>query len=144
MVFLEYWKRTESAVAMRWGMTEYEANEESRPEFNSHPKTVPLPSPVTGISQKVFPKAQKARRIMFSSAIVFLFMVALYTLAHLLSHLLTHPLTRHIVPSCWSCRIHLHSAIPVTYSRKGLRLISCIHSELSTNFAFQLFVSVCC
>ena len=93
MVFLEYWKRTESAVAMRWGMTEYEANEESRPEFNSHPKTVPLPSPVTGISQKVFPKAQKARRIMFSSAIVFLFMVALIPWpTYLVTYSLTHSL----------------------------------------------------
>jgi len=124
VVFLEYWKRTESAVAMRWGMTEYEANEESRPEFDRNPNTKSIDSPINGIDEKDFPRGERKKRMAFSATVVFLFMV----LNHSLTHWHTNLLTRYIVSCRWCGRVNLYATIPVVDSREGLWFICCVHS----------------
>lgn len=43
-LFLEYWKRTSITLAWKWGVTEYEEEEETRPEFVGEVRK----SPITG------------------------------------------------------------------------------------------------
>jgi hypothetical protein len=74
---------------MRWGMTEYEAKEKNRPEFdNNVTVTQRIESPITGNKEPTFPKEEQKKRLMFSATIVFLFMVYIllaYTRAYSLT-----------------------------------------------------------
>jgi hypothetical protein len=58
-LFLEFWKRKEATHAMKWGMTGYEAEELTRPQFEG----VPMRSPVNGQEYLYFPAQEKLRRM---------------------------------------------------------------------------------
>jgi len=65
-LFLEFWKRKESTVAMRWGMTEYEENEQPRPQF----KGVEKRSPIDSSPLLFFPMSEKRKLILESQSII--------------------------------------------------------------------------
>jgi hypothetical protein len=58
-LFLEFWKRKEATHAMKWGMTGYEAEELTRPQFEG----VMMRSPVNGQDYLYFPAREKLRRM---------------------------------------------------------------------------------
>lgn len=66
IVMLEYWKREEQLIAMRWGMLKFEQTEPDRPEF--HGETIE--SFIDGSPMMYFPKASYKRRIQFSFFII--------------------------------------------------------------------------
>mmetsp|Transcript_13981 Transcript_13981/g.20923 ORF Transcript_13981/g.20923 Transcript_13981/m.20923 type:complete len:715 (-) Transcript_13981:269-2413(-) len=65
-LFLEYWKRKESTTAMKWGTTGYEAQEQSRPQFEGTRQL----SPITGKFYLYFPYSAKMRRVAHSVVII--------------------------------------------------------------------------
>ncbi|XP_026176724.1 anoctamin-7 [Mastacembelus armatus] len=64
VTFLEYWKRTCSALSHRWDCSEFEATEERpRPEFTAMaPMTTR--NPVTGAEEPYFPENKRFKRIL--------------------------------------------------------------------------------
>uniref|UniRef100_A0A667YYQ2 Anoctamin n=1 Tax=Myripristis murdjan TaxID=586833 RepID=A0A667YYQ2_9TELE len=75
VTFLEYWKRTCSALAHRWDCSEFEEIEERpRPEFTAMaPMT--MRNPVTGAEEPYFPEKQRFSRIL-TGCMVIIVMVA--------------------------------------------------------------------
>eukprot|EP00824_Muranothrix_gubernata_P011795 TRINITY_DN2533_c1_g1_i1.p1 TRINITY_DN2533_c1_g1~~TRINITY_DN2533_c1_g1_i1.p1 ORF type:complete len:713 (-),score=171.93 TRINITY_DN2533_c1_g1_i1:46-1872(-) len=64
--FLEFWKRRQATLSLRWGMTDFEEKEEQRPEFIGEER----PSPVTGKLETYFnPLKRNIRRGLGSGAI---------------------------------------------------------------------------
>ena len=57
--FAESWKRRNAQLAMEWGMTGYEEEEQDRPQFEGET----IPSPVTGESITFFKPFEKMRRM---------------------------------------------------------------------------------
>uniref|UniRef100_A0A7N8XV90 Anoctamin n=1 Tax=Mastacembelus armatus TaxID=205130 RepID=A0A7N8XV90_9TELE len=63
VTFLEYWKRTCSALSHRWDCSEFEATERPRPEFTAMaPMTTR--NPVTGAEEPYFPENKRFKRIL--------------------------------------------------------------------------------
>jgi len=65
-IFLEFWKRKESAYAVEWGMTHYTEREQPRPEFRGEN----VRDPVDGRMTKFFPWYEKAKRVLLSQVII--------------------------------------------------------------------------
>lgn len=87
VTFLEYWKRTNSALSHRWDCSMFEDIEERpRPEFTAMaPMT--MRNPVTGAEEPYFPEAKRLNRtltgcsvliIMIAVVLIFLMAIILY------------------------------------------------------------------
>ena len=63
---LEYWKREESRTALQWGMSDFEATEQVRPEFFGELK----PSYINGKLTLQYPASKFIRRGIISKAVV--------------------------------------------------------------------------
>lgn len=63
---LEYWKREESRTALQWGMSDFEAKEQVRPEFLGELK----PSYINGELTLQYPVSKFIRRGIISKAVV--------------------------------------------------------------------------
>jgi hypothetical protein len=72
--YIENWKRTEAFMALRYGMSEFEKEETTRPEFNASPDVEVIPSPVTGAPIRWFPPAAYKTRL-YTAMLLTLFMV---------------------------------------------------------------------
>ena len=70
-LFLEFWKRKEVTTALKWGMTGFEEEEQSRPQFFGEKR----PSPVTGKEYLYFPRNEERQRIVQSSVVISGFIV---------------------------------------------------------------------
>ncbi|KAM3615427.1 uncharacterized protein V6R79_002144 [Siganus canaliculatus] len=83
VTFLEYWKRTCSALAHRWDCSEFQDIEERpRPEFTAMaPMTTR--NPVTGVEEPYFPKNKQCHRILTGCMvlIVMIFVVLMFLFA---------------------------------------------------------------
>ena len=66
IVMLEYWKREESRTALQWGMSDFEATEQVRPEFFGELK----PSYINGKLTLQYPASKFIRRGIISKAVV--------------------------------------------------------------------------
>jgi len=55
-LFLEFWKRTSSTLAWQWGVSEYEEEEEDRPEFETTDVRI---SPVTKKEERYYPAVNR-------------------------------------------------------------------------------------
>eukprot|EP00164_Ancoracysta_twista_P002959 GFYU01003941.1.p2 GENE.GFYU01003941.1~~GFYU01003941.1.p2 ORF type:complete len:695 (+),score=263.15 GFYU01003941.1:52-2136(+) len=64
--FLEFWKREQVTYSVRWGMTEFEEEEQARPEFYGEE----VISPVTNKKEVVYPKKKKVAKVAFSSMVI--------------------------------------------------------------------------
>mmetsp|Transcript_27752 Transcript_27752/g.59816 ORF Transcript_27752/g.59816 Transcript_27752/m.59816 type:complete len:763 (-) Transcript_27752:195-2483(-) len=71
IVMLEYWKRQQAHTAMQWGMTEFEAEEPERPEFEGHQ----IKSFVTGKDMLYFPPEEKSDSLAQSATVVCAYML---------------------------------------------------------------------
>ena len=71
--YLESWKREEKAVALEWGMIDFEDEEQSRPEFEAI--AFYRESPVTGKQEKFFPAAKRYPVLAYSAAISATFII---------------------------------------------------------------------
>jgi len=71
--YLESWKRTEKKTAARWGMIDFEQEQQSRPEFDS--VAFFRESPVDGKQEKYFPPEKRLPVLIYSSAISSTFIV---------------------------------------------------------------------
>eukprot|EP01035_Chromulina_nebulosa_P017170 gene17170-22686_t len=65
-LFLEFWKRKEKTIAMKWGTVNYEVEEQDRPQFEGDDDV----SPVDGSPMKYFPKFKFALRLCQSTMII--------------------------------------------------------------------------
>jgi hypothetical protein len=65
-LFLEYWKRTEKTLALRWGMIGFESTQSDRPSFTGTEST----SPVTGKPVIYFAQAERDKRIFKSNLVI--------------------------------------------------------------------------
>lgn len=73
ILMLEYWKRAEATVALKWGMTNFERTESERPEF----KGDEIKSYITGRPMLYFHSSIESRRHALSQTVVgtFIFLV---------------------------------------------------------------------
>jgi hypothetical protein len=71
-LFLEYWKRKEITTAMEWGTVGFEQEELPRPQFTG----VLKPNPINGRDYIYFPYSEKIRRLVQSSMIISVFVLA--------------------------------------------------------------------
>ncbi|EQC28357.1 hypothetical protein SDRG_13904 [Saprolegnia diclina VS20] len=67
-LFMESWKRQQQVYAMKWGMTEIEGEESTRPQFTGEP----VLSAITGAKTRYFPYTKKYQRVAVSWALLFL------------------------------------------------------------------------
>jgi hypothetical protein len=65
-LFLEFWKRKEATHAMKWGMTGYEEEEQSRPQFVGVKKL----SPIDGKEYLYFNRNEEQQRAFQSSVVI--------------------------------------------------------------------------
>ena len=72
--FIEFWKRRQAVIAWEWDLTNFEEEEQTRPEFEAHVKTTRV-NPVTKKPEPYMPSSNKASRVTFTYTIV-LFMVS--------------------------------------------------------------------
>ncbi|KAJ1396497.1 calcium-activated chloride channel-domain-containing protein [Ochromonadaceae sp. CCMP2298] len=66
-LMLEYWKQTQNVKAMEWGQTEFEEEEDERPEFE---QTKMVPSLISGQQSKYFSPVIRGERQMWSLFVV--------------------------------------------------------------------------
>ena len=69
---LEYWKRQQATTALFWGMSDFENQEQDRPEFNG----TEMKSFIDGRDMTYFPSAKAARRARISRTVIFSFIAA--------------------------------------------------------------------
>uniref|UniRef100_A0A7S1U4L4 Anoctamin dimerisation domain-containing protein n=1 Tax=Phaeomonas parva TaxID=124430 RepID=A0A7S1U4L4_9STRA len=69
-LFLEYWKRNEATLSMKWGTSEFEDEEQPRPGFLSDERTELINSPVTGHEVPFFPLSERAKVLRYSMACI--------------------------------------------------------------------------
>jgi len=89
IIMLEFWKREQSNIAFKWGMSDYEYEELDRPEFTG----IKIDSPVDGSEMIYFPHSESVRRrVMSESVIVTLIFGVLGCLSiiYLIRHLLIY------------------------------------------------------
>jgi len=60
--YLEYWKRRNATLAQQWGMTGFEEEEQTRPDFEGED----IKSPITGKLEKYFNPKKAFEKIMYS------------------------------------------------------------------------------
>jgi hypothetical protein len=70
--FLEFWKRKEITTSMEWGTVGFEQEELPRPQFSGIKK----PNPVNGRDYIYFPYTAKMRRLVESSMVISVFVLA--------------------------------------------------------------------
>mmetsp|Transcript_21081 Transcript_21081/g.21777 ORF Transcript_21081/g.21777 Transcript_21081/m.21777 type:complete len:758 (+) Transcript_21081:44-2317(+) len=71
-LFLEFWKRKEITTAMEWGTVGFEQEELPRPQFEG----VKKPNPIDGRDYIYFPYSMKVRRLVESSMVISVFVIA--------------------------------------------------------------------
>jgi len=64
-LYLESWKRAEKRTALRWGMIDFEQEQQSRPEFEAI--AFFRESPVTGLQEKYFPPEKRNPVLLYSN-----------------------------------------------------------------------------
>lgn len=72
-LYLESWKRTEKETACRWGMIDFEQEQQARPEFDAI--SFYRESPVTGQQEKYFPNELRYPVLAYSAAISSTFII---------------------------------------------------------------------
>eukprot|EP00615_Pteridomonas_danica_P014832 CAMPEP_0114382610 /NCGR_PEP_ID=MMETSP0102-20121206/4209_1 /TAXON_ID=38822 ORGANISM="Pteridomonas danica, Strain PT" /NCGR_SAMPLE_ID=MMETSP0102 /ASSEMBLY_ACC=CAM_ASM_000212 /LENGTH=489 /DNA_ID=CAMNT_0001538439 /DNA_START=18 /DNA_END=1488 /DNA_ORIENTATION=+ len=72
-LYLESWKRTEKKTACRWGMVDFEQEQQPRPEFDAI--SFFRESPVTGQQEKYFPDELRYPVLAYSAAISSTFII---------------------------------------------------------------------
>jgi anoctamin-10/anoctamin-7 len=72
-LYLESWKRTEKQTACRWGMVDFEQEQQPRPEFDAI--SFWRESPVTGQQEKYFPDELRYPVLVYSTAISSTFII---------------------------------------------------------------------
>ena len=81
-LFLEFWKRKESTYAMRWGMTGFEEEEQTRPQFVGIKKL----SPIDGKEYLYFNRNEEQQRAFQSSVVIWSFiLIVIGTIAAIFS-----------------------------------------------------------
>lgn len=71
--FLELWRRKQAVIAWEWDLTNFEEEEQMRPEFESTVKTTRI-NPVTQKPEPYMPGFAKVKRVVFTNTFV-IFMV---------------------------------------------------------------------
>ena len=71
--FIEFWKRRQAVIAWEWDLTNFEEEEQTRPEFEASIKTTRI-NPVTKKPEPYLPTWDKCYRVTATWSIV-LFMV---------------------------------------------------------------------
>ena len=74
--FLELWKRKQAVICWEWDLTNFEEEEQMRPEFESTVKTTRI-NPVTQKPEPYMPGLVKLKRVVFTNTFV-VFMVRLF------------------------------------------------------------------
>jgi anoctamin-10/anoctamin-7 len=69
---LEFWKREQSALAVKWGMTHFSLKEQPRPEFEGSW----IRSPINGKLEEYFPFWAQVFRVFFSQGVVWMLIIA--------------------------------------------------------------------
>ena len=72
-MFLELWKRRQAVIAWEWDLTNFEEEEQTRPEYEAKVKTTRI-NPVTKKPEPFLPPWNKAARVVVTTSFV-LFMV---------------------------------------------------------------------
>ena len=76
--FIEFWKRRQAVIAWEWDLTNFEEEEQTRPEFEASIKTTRI-NPVTKKPEPYLPTWNKCYRVTATWSVV-LFMVCLHSL----------------------------------------------------------------
>jgi hypothetical protein len=69
IVMLEFWKRTQSTVALEWGMTDFEQSEQDRPEYQGNT----IKSYIDGKDMIYYPPAKARNLLRITRTVVFSF-----------------------------------------------------------------------
>ncbi|KAF0688930.1 Aste57867_19534 [Aphanomyces stellatus] len=75
-LFLETWKREQNVLAMKWGMSELNEEENTRPQFDGEP----ISSPINGVTTLYFPPSKKYQRVAMSWAVLLLLISVVFLL----------------------------------------------------------------
>ncbi|KAG5190771.1 calcium-activated chloride channel-domain-containing protein [Tribonema minus] len=65
-MFTEFWRRRQATYTMRWGMTGFEQEEQTRPQFKGTRST----NPVDGRPIDYFPRSEATKRFVFSATVI--------------------------------------------------------------------------
>ncbi|CAN0348825.1 unnamed protein product, partial [Laminaria digitata] len=65
-LFTEFWKRKQARCAMRWGMSGFEEQEQTRPQY----KGIRSSSTIDGKPMDYFPPAESRKRFAVSQAVI--------------------------------------------------------------------------
>ena len=76
--FIEFWKRRQAVIAWEWDLTNFEEEEQTRPEFEASIKTTRI-NPVTKKPEPYLPTWNKCYRVTATWSVV-LFMVCIHSL----------------------------------------------------------------
>ena len=76
--FIEFWKRRQAVIAWEWDLTNFEEEEQTRPEFEASVKTTRI-NPVTKKPEPYLPTWNKCYRVTATWSVV-LFMVCIVIL----------------------------------------------------------------
>ena len=68
--FIEFWKRRQAVIAWEWDLTNFEEEEQTRPEFEGHVKSTRI-NPVTRKHEPYLSPWDKAARVVFTNSFVF-------------------------------------------------------------------------
>ena len=67
--FIEFWKRRQAVIAWEWDLTNFEEEEQTRPEFEAHVKTTRI-NPVTKKPEPYLSSWSKLGRISLTSTFI--------------------------------------------------------------------------
>jgi hypothetical protein len=99
-LMLEYWKQSQNIKAMEWGQTEFEEEEDERPEFE---QTDMVASLVDGSQVKYFSPMERTRRIRWSIFVIscmLLLVIVVVSLIFYLQFLVNSSLTGTLLTIC--------------------------------------------
>ena len=68
--FIEFWKRRQAVIAWEWDLTNFEDEEQTRPEYETNVKTTRI-NPVTRKHEPYLSPWDKAARVLFTNSFVF-------------------------------------------------------------------------
>ncbi len=124
-MFTEFWKRKQSMYAMKWGMTGFEEEEQTRPQFKGEMCT----SPVNGQPVDYFPR-KKANMRLLVSGIVICFLILIVIAAVFSIFLLKHYM--HQNRDDWTVLgIDFSNIIPSVVNAIQIIIMNSIYSELA-------------
>lgn len=66
-VLVEFWKRKEARLALRWGMSDYERQSNTRVEFKA---SEIVPNPATGEPMEYYPRSSLVSKIVVSASVI--------------------------------------------------------------------------